>query len=349
MARTGLYKSDVNKARMALLAQNKNPSVDAVRVALGNTGSKTTIHKYLKELEEENGGVTGRKTSISEALQDLVDGLAAQLQGEANTRIEAIRAEYAEKEHVQAEVLTASRVEITTLSNQLQRTESALQQEKAEHKQTQEALQGLTLVRHTLDQHVADLKDRLAENETHRLSLEEKHQHARQALEHYRDSVKEQREQDQRRHEQQVQHLQAEMRQLQQTLIVKQDELTRLSHEGARLIADLSHARKGLIDSQTHERQHQQKLETLLTVEQRCKALEEQLVERASRIAELTCQVSAAALESSELAKRLHLLDVDLSAARATIEAYQTTLIELRAYRERREALDEKAAHREPT
>ncbi|WP_425612332.1 DNA-binding protein [Xanthomonas translucens] len=30
--------------------QGKHPSVDAVRVALGNTGSKTTIHRYLKEL-----------------------------------------------------------------------------------------------------------------------------------------------------------------------------------------------------------------------------------------------------------------------------------------------------------
>ncbi|MFN6505802.1 DNA-binding protein [Xanthomonas translucens pv. translucens] len=30
--------------------QGKHPSVDAVRVALSNTGSKTTIHRYLKEL-----------------------------------------------------------------------------------------------------------------------------------------------------------------------------------------------------------------------------------------------------------------------------------------------------------
>ena len=55
MARGGLYKSDVQRARDALRAQGKHPSVDAVRVALGNTGSKTTIHRYLKELEEEEG------------------------------------------------------------------------------------------------------------------------------------------------------------------------------------------------------------------------------------------------------------------------------------------------------
>ena len=76
MARGGLYKSDVQKARDALRAQGKHPSVDAVRVALGNTGSKTTIHRYLKELEEEEGGGVGGGIAISEALQDLVGRLS---------------------------------------------------------------------------------------------------------------------------------------------------------------------------------------------------------------------------------------------------------------------------------
>ena len=83
MARGGLYKSDVQKARDSLRAQGKHPSVDAVRVALGNTGSKTTIHRYLKELEEEEGQGVGAKVAISEALQDLVARLAGRLHEEA--------------------------------------------------------------------------------------------------------------------------------------------------------------------------------------------------------------------------------------------------------------------------
>ena len=89
MARGGLYKSDIQKARDTLRAQGKHPSVDAVRVALGNTGSKTTIHRYLKELEEEEGQGLGAKVAVSEALQDLVGRLAARLHEEA----EAIVAE----------------------------------------------------------------------------------------------------------------------------------------------------------------------------------------------------------------------------------------------------------------
>lgn len=59
------------------------------------------------------------------------------------------------------------------------------------------------------------------------LAPQEKHQHERDALEHYLASVKEQRDQDQRRHEQQIQQMQAEICQLQQSLIVKQDDVTR--------------------------------------------------------------------------------------------------------------------------
>lgn len=82
MARAGLDKSDVQKARDALRAQGKHPSVDAVRVALGNTGSKTTIHRYLKELEEEEGQGLGAKVAVSDALQDLVGRLAGRLHDE---------------------------------------------------------------------------------------------------------------------------------------------------------------------------------------------------------------------------------------------------------------------------
>lgn len=51
MARGGINKAIVQKARESLLARGENPSIDAVRIELGNTGSKTTIHRYLKEID----------------------------------------------------------------------------------------------------------------------------------------------------------------------------------------------------------------------------------------------------------------------------------------------------------
>ncbi|MFU7370048.1 DNA-binding protein, partial [Pseudomonas aeruginosa] len=56
MARGGINKALVQKAQQAILARGENPSIDAVRVELGNTGSKTTIHRYLKELEDADRG-----------------------------------------------------------------------------------------------------------------------------------------------------------------------------------------------------------------------------------------------------------------------------------------------------
>jgi len=49
MARAGLSRTDIKRARDALLAQGQHPSIDAIRIALGNTGSKSTIHRYSKK------------------------------------------------------------------------------------------------------------------------------------------------------------------------------------------------------------------------------------------------------------------------------------------------------------
>ena len=74
MARSGLYKSDVEKARNSLIAMGKAPTVEAVRAALGS-GSNTTIHKYLKQLEAEAGVPLGQRVGLSDALTDLVTRL----------------------------------------------------------------------------------------------------------------------------------------------------------------------------------------------------------------------------------------------------------------------------------
>src|SRR5690606_38425323 len=115
------------------------------------------------------------------------------------------------------------------LRDQLQHTSDRLEHEATVRADVQQRLQDESVAHLLSQQHGEELQRRLAENEQHRQSLEEKHQHAREALEHYRASVKEQRDQDARRHEQQVQQLQAEIRPLQQNLVIKQEDITRLN------------------------------------------------------------------------------------------------------------------------
>jgi DNA repair exonuclease SbcCD ATPase subunit len=337
MARTGLYKSEVKMARDALLAQGKHPSVDAVRIALGNTGSKTTIHKYLKELEAEDGGADGRKTSISEALQNLVERLATQLQDEAHVQIEALQAQHSEQARQHAEVLAAIRQETEQLGAQWQRTDAALQQEIESHRAMRDALQKETVARHTAEQHATDLRERLAENEAHRQSLEEKHRHARDALEHYRQAVKDQRDQDQRRHEQQLQQLQAELRQARQTVIVKQEEVSRLNQDGARLVADLSHAQKALYDQQTHSRRLEQKLESLHGMEQRAAMLEARLADKDAQAGLLQEQLTKTTANAGALSDQVRNLELTLAAAQAKHASQQEIVTELRAYLDTRQ------------
>ncbi|HEY4542901.1 MAG TPA: DNA-binding protein [Noviherbaspirillum sp.] len=332
MAKPGVYKSEVKKARDSLVAQGKHPSVDAVRIALGNTGSKTTIHKYLKELEVEKGGADARQVSISEALQDLVERLATQLQEEANGQIDAARAQQAEQGKRHAAALTAAQQEAAQWRDQAQQFDTALQNERAAHAQTREALQQETITRHTAEQHARDLKDRLAENEAHRQSLEEKHQHARGALEHYRQSVKEQRDQDARRHEQQIQQLQAELRMVQQTVSVKQEDVTRLNQEGARLVAELSHAQQALREEQERGRRLAARIDVLQVIEQRCGILEAQGAEREVMIEDLRRQHAAASSSAQSLRDQMQTTQLELASAKAALAAQQDIAAELRTF-----------------
>ena len=231
MARSGLYKSDVQRARDALVAQGTHPSLDAIRIALGNTGSKTTIHRYLRELEEEEGQGPGAHMAVSEALQALVGRLAARLQEEADTIVAQAQQRHQTQLPEAHQVLTGVQQEAAALRQQLPRTETGLQEERTAHAALQQAFADQLTAIAQLNERIAGMTARLAEHEAHAQSLEDKHAHAREALEHYRTSVKDQREQEQRRHEHQVQELQVALRQANEALTAKNHELVQLNRD----------------------------------------------------------------------------------------------------------------------
>ncbi|MBA5604275.1 DNA-binding protein [Duganella sp. FT3S] len=332
MARSGLYKSDVQKARDALIAQGINPSVDAVRVALGNTGSKTTIHKYLKELEAEDGGVGGQRTSISEALQDLVQRLAARLEDEAQERIAAAEVASEAKAVELAALLQAAQKENAQQRAHVLELETALQEQAAALAASHSDHQRESTMRLVAEQKVTDLQQRLAENEAHRESLEEKHQHARQALEHYRQSVKEQREADIRRHEQQIQQMQAELRLALQTISIKQDELTRLNQEGAKLVSELSHTKQNLYEQLTQVRKLEQKVDSLQSLQVRASDTERQLVGKIAETVLLTEQLNNTNDQIAPIKAQVRELELLLAQANAKVQAQEQIGEQLRAY-----------------
>ena len=259
MARGGINKAVVQKARQALLARGVHPSIDAVRIELGNTGSKTTIHRYLKELDNQFPASPASTPNLSDALATLVEQLAEQVRDEGEARIEEARSAFeAERQTLLAQVQISQQA-LAALQQQHEIQAAALAGESAELATTRSTLQIEQTRNATLNQAVGELHLRLADKDEQIASLEDKHQHARDALEHYRSASREQREQEQRRHEGQVQQLQVEVRQLQQTLIVKQDELTRLNRDNEGLLVQIRTLKDAqrTLKTQTDRRQAQ--------------------------------------------------------------------------------------------
>ncbi len=144
MARTGLDKEEVRKARNALLAQGRHPSLDAVRIELGNTGSKTTIHKYLKEIETEEG-LTAKPSSLSDALQTLVASLAERLRHEADVVVAEARQEFTEELKRQEDFAEGLRLELASSRERERSLQQRLAAESEAHQRSREELMAVRL------------------------------------------------------------------------------------------------------------------------------------------------------------------------------------------------------------
>lgn len=241
MARDGITKLQVQQVRIALIALGRHASVEAVRAELG-TGSNTTILKYLKELGEDEKGRLDDLDALSDELGQLVGHLARRLQDEALQRVQ-----HAEERHTLA--LQEKLQQIDTQGRELN---SSYEQCETQQEQLRDALaqiNGLKEARHqdalkiaAMTTEMRHLTLKLHDRDTQIQSLEEKHTHARQALEHYRESVKTNREQDLQRHEHQVQQLQAELRTSQQIISVKQKDYTEVKEQAQELTLQLKYS-----------------------------------------------------------------------------------------------------------
>ena len=321
MARSGVYKSEVAKARDSLLAEGKNPSIDAVRAALGNTGSRTTIHRYLRELEAEDGaGSSGKgRVAVSDALQDLVGKLAERLHAEAEERVTQIEAATAAAIRERDALLEARNKEVQALSETVRSLELRITNEQAAHQDTRAALQAERLTVAQLEERLAGAAARATEQDARIGSLEDKHRQAREALEHFRTSVKEQRDQESRRHEHQVQGLQLEIRNLQEGLTAKNAEVLHLNREGARLSEQVSVLGGEVRDLKSGLRQRDQRITELESVAREVQDLRRRLATETAARQKLESEAAelSNALESERQAKRAAELAQGVAEARA--------------------------------
>lgn len=140
MARAGINKAVVQKARQSLLAKGINPSIDAVRTALGNTGSKTTISRYLKEIEARDPKPHSTSESLSKELSALVTSLVSRMQEEGTETLVQAQADFDEQRLTLEREAVARQAELDNLTQHQRRHETQLQQVHTELRQLQQTL-----------------------------------------------------------------------------------------------------------------------------------------------------------------------------------------------------------------
>lgn len=324
MARGGINKAVVQTARLAILARGENPSIDAVRIEMGNTGSKTTIHRYLKELDESETRQTITEAPIDDELGELVARLAQRLKEKAQEPIDLALAQFQQQKTAllaQVEELEAAH---SQLKQQFDIQSAALADESAALQSTRSSLQTEQTRNARLSQACSDYELRINDKDEQIRSLEEKHLHARDALEHYRNAIKDQREQEQRRHEGQLQQVQAELRQAQQSAMVRQDEITQLHRDNERLLIEHRVTVKELSALQEQARQdreqQRQLSEQVSVIDSERTLLQERL-----RVAQLENQARQEAL--AEHQKTNKTLELDLVKAQASIDALRLAAV----------------------
>lgn len=190
MARSGINRSDVQSARLALLARGENPSIDAVRIEMGNTGSKSTIHRLMRELDAAESDTPAPQ--IDAELNNLVARLGARLREQAQEHIvEAKIRLHAEKQALQdtlngverrlADLIERHASQTTKLGTQtatLLSTQKALQAEQKENGRLTQATQDAASRLEDKDGQIRSLKEQHLQSHTQCALLQERLQNA---------------------------------------------------------------------------------------------------------------------------------------------------------------------------
>jgi len=173
MARSGVNRSDVQAARLALVARGENPSIDAVRIELGNTGSKSTIHRLMRELDATEDNTTAPQ--INAELTRLVARLADRLREQAQERFDEAQARLdVEKKEIQ-DTLNGVERRLADLIERHARQTTKLGTQTATLLSNQEALQVEQKNNARLTQAAQDTASRLQDKDEQIRSLKEQH------------------------------------------------------------------------------------------------------------------------------------------------------------------------------
>ena len=237
MARAGILYSDVVRAATELLAAGKTVTVDNVRKAMGDTGSKSTIAPYLKQWKEsQEGEARLQQAGLPEGLLNQVKALYVTLKEDAALHMQAQEAEFAEKEADFASQRAAWQAE----QQQLHATTEQLRTELAEWRQSardaekqcahmSKSLQQLQAEHQALTQRFTDKEQQLTE-------LKQQNTQQIRQFEHLQQAALTQRQEERASFEARSSQLEAQLQQARQQQQALQEQFARQSSEQSSLM-----------------------------------------------------------------------------------------------------------------
>lgn len=243
MARPGILYSHVAAAAAGLAADNKNPTVDTVREALGGTGSKSTIAPMLKRWKEEHQQTPSPAgPGVPAGLLQAVKGVYESIKTDFAQDLDLEKRAHAEGMRALADELDKSRQERAALEERVKALDAELAGANATIAQTRQANQLLTVDLAGARSEQAGLQQRLADRAAEVAALNAQLTQARAQFDHYHQATATQRAEERQGFEQRAALVERELVTLRQQLLHHKGQsaqfsgqLSQASAENARL------------------------------------------------------------------------------------------------------------------
>ncbi|MCP3656829.1 MAG: hypothetical protein GY734_07650 [Herbaspirillum sp.] len=291
MARAGIIYSQVARAAAQLTQAGKTPTIDTVREALGDTGSKSTIAPMLKRWKAEHQeSIDGADTGLPAELVEAVKSIYQRLQDDVARQLEEVNVTH------QADLNAMRGQRDAALANeaQLRQAHGALTAECSRAQQSlskcHEDLQSGALALTAAQTENAGLQQRLVDRTTEVHALNQQLTQARAQFEHFQEATARQRAEERQAYEQRLARLEQEIttgqrrHEAQQGLLGQQE--AGLAHQVAeldRLREVLALAQNELHQAISERNQRAVQLQDLATIkadiERRLDTIQQALIE----------------------------------------------------------------------
>lgn len=317
MARAGILYSHVAQAAAKLVADNKNPTVDNVREALGSTGSKSTIAPLLKRWKAEHqDAVASSEAGLPPELLQAIKRVYDKLEADVQQQLEQARAEHLTELEAAADQLAQSEAgnrlltaANATLSSDLVQTKDALTQLQTAHH-----TQAVALATAQADN--AGFQQRLVDRQGEIDGLHRQLDQARTQFEHYQEATAMQRAEERQQAEQSRLRLENELTEARQSIAVQRAALAQRELDMTRLQQDKDRAATELTSLQaaytTLQAEHRHQLQQIQAAEVLQTDLRTQVEASSGQLAQTRSELAILSAEKPLFQSRIAALEAEI-------------------------------------